>query len=99
MKKQMFSVQNDKNNIFASGQAIPAASDGVLRPTSHGSRCEPDAKIALCGLAASSGELNPRWIKGGSHSKLFIIRNRVKNDKNCIRKANGGDLKKKSSVI
>ena len=74
MKKQMFSVQNDKNNIFASGQAIPAASDGVLRPTSHGSRCEPDAKIALCGLAASSGVLNPRRKKNKDLLRFKKIR-------------------------
>ena len=41
-------------------QAIPAASNGVLRPTSHGSHREPDAKIALCGLAASSGGIEPK---------------------------------------
>ena len=58
-----FVIDYGENKIFAFGQAIPAASNGVLRSTSHGSHREPDAKIALYGLAASSGVLNPRRIK------------------------------------
>ena len=46
------------NKIFAFGQAIPAASDGVLRSTLHGSQNEPDAKIGKRN-DAGIGVLNP----------------------------------------
>ena len=58
------------NIVFVSGQAIREASLTVLRPTVHGSEVaaerdaasagnELDAKHYPCGLAASSGVLNP----------------------------------------
>ena len=48
------------NEVFASGQAIREASLTVLRPTVHGSETSRTQKRSLCGLAASSGVLNPR---------------------------------------
>ena len=48
------------NKVFASGQAIREASLTVLRPTVHGSETSRTQKRSLCGLAASSGVLNPR---------------------------------------
>ena len=48
------------NKVFASGQAIREASLPVLRPTVHGSKTSRTQKRSLCGLAASSGVLNPR---------------------------------------
>ena len=49
-----------ENKVFASGQAIREASLTVLRPTVHGSETSRTQKRSLCGLAASSGVLNPR---------------------------------------
>ena len=49
-----------QNKAFASGQAIREASLPVLRPTVHGSKTSRTQKRSLCGLAASSGVLNPR---------------------------------------
>jgi len=54
------------NKIFASGQAIPAASGGVLRSTLHGSQNEPDAKIDKRN-DASIGVLNPEKNKPASN--------------------------------
>ena len=48
------------HKVFASGQAIRAASYAVLRPTEHGSFPSRTQKRSLCGLAASSGVSNPR---------------------------------------
>ena len=51
---------SNSNKVFASGQAIREASLTVLRPTVHGSETSRTQKRSLCGLAASSGVLNPR---------------------------------------
>ena len=56
----LFISQTYNNKVFASGQAIREASLKVLRPTVHGSETSRTQKRFLCGLAASSGVLNPR---------------------------------------
>ena len=53
-------TKTSSNIFFASGQAIREASLTVLRPTVHGSETSRAQKRSLCGLAASSGVLNPR---------------------------------------
>ena len=56
-----FNRQGDnQNKVFASGQAIRAASYAVLRPIVHGSETSRTQKRSLCRLAASSGVLNPQ---------------------------------------
>ena len=62
------------NKVFASGQAIREASLTVLRPTVHGSETSRTQKRSLCGLAASSGVLNPQGNKkGGQPRKLCLL--------------------------
>ena len=60
------------NKVFASGQAIREASLTVLRPTVHGSETSRTQKRSLCGLAASSGVLNPR-----ENKKNYIIETKI----------------------
>ena len=68
MAKFVRTTATNGNKVFASGQAIREASLSVLRPTVHGSETSRTQKRSLCGLAASSGVLNPRENK---HYVLF----------------------------
>jgi len=52
------------NKVFASGQTICEANLTLLRPTAHGSETSRTQKRSVCGLAASSGVLNPRENNG-----------------------------------
>ena len=68
-EKNYKKLKKTGNKVFASGQAIREASLTVLRPTVHGSETSRTQKPSLCGLAASSGVLNPRENK--THRKLL----------------------------